>query len=222
MLIPHLRCIFVHIPKNAGISIERFFLEYLGLGRESRPAFLCRPNEDPALGPPRLAHLKAYEYISCGHVSRQLFDDYVKFAVVRNPWDRMISLYHYFGEARKSDFTDFLFNRFYNKLWQEKYWFTCPQKDFIYDDSGELLVDFVVRFENLQDDFNRVCDRLGVPKKPLPHMNSSRNQRELKMKPYQDYYNSETRYWVTELFKADIEQFGYSFDDPNRALVSNR
>ena len=60
------RCVFVHIPKVAGQSIEHVFLGWNGLNWKGRAPLLLRPNEDPRKGPPRLAHLRAQDYVPDG------------------------------------------------------------------------------------------------------------------------------------------------------------
>ena len=63
MISHHQKCVFVHIPKNAGQSIEHVFINLLELTWETRAPLLLRRNEHPELGPLRLAHLKAEEYV---------------------------------------------------------------------------------------------------------------------------------------------------------------
>lgn len=212
MLSHELKCVFVHIPKTAGMSVERYFLEILGLDEEQRPQLLLRPNNDPALGPPRLAHLKAADYVGCGHISEIDFNRYFRFSVVRNPWDRLVSMYRYLGHAKKTDFSDFVFNRFYPKLWREMSYFVRPQVDFIYDSSGRLLVNEILRFESLEEGFAKIRERLGLPASELPRVNTSYQRPGKKNPPYQTYYKAETRLWVSELYRSDIERFGYSFE----------
>ena len=74
MLSQKYKCIFVHIPKAAGQSVERVFLELHGLSWEMRSPLLLAQNSDSAMGPPRLAHLRASEYVSCGHTTKDNFD----------------------------------------------------------------------------------------------------------------------------------------------------
>jgi hypothetical protein len=233
MICPQQQCIFIHIPKTAGQSVETVFLQQAGLDWENRAALLLRPNDDPAQGPPRLAHLKAREYVAYGYIDRDAFDAAFKFAYVRNPWARMVSLYHHLSTTRS--FRDYVLGEFRRKVWREMAWFVGPQSDFIYDEDGQLLVDFVGRFERLQADFDIICRRLGMPPTQLPHVNHAaahrrvypglnprkllRSWRKRLTKPapryarYQDYYNADTRALVAELYQSDIALFGYQFDE---------
>ena len=78
------------------------------------------------------------------------------------------------------------------------------QTEWIADERGEVLVDFVGRFESLADDFAAVCAELGT-RAPLPHLKpSSRGA-------YQDYFTDETRGIVGSYYAEDVERFGYTF-----------
>jgi hypothetical protein len=78
------------------------------------------------------------------------------------------------------------------------------QKDFVYSPEGELLVDFIGRFENLDSDFQAICARIGVPA-VLPHVNISNHV------AYQHYYDSESEELIRQTFAPDISLFGYEF-----------
>ena len=173
------QCLFVHIPKCAGQSVERLFLELHGLTWKTREPLLLRYNSDPTQGPPRLAHLKASEYVKCGHVTSDQYQNYFKFAFVRNPWDRLVSLRKHLGFAHSVDFKTFAMKIFPNEIWKEMHWFVGPQSDFLYGPDGELLVDFVGRFEKLAEDFHQVCLQSGLPPKPLPRSNQARSLRRM-------------------------------------------
>ena len=103
MICHHYKCVFVHIPKNAGQSIEHVFLNLLNLTWETRAPLLLRCNDRLELGPPRLAHLKADEYVRYNYLTQEMFNDYFKFSFVRNPWSRIISIYKYLGFNKKCD-----------------------------------------------------------------------------------------------------------------------
>jgi len=233
MICHQYQCIFVHIPKNAGQSIEHVFLDLLGLNWETRAPLLLRPNDRPELGPPRLAHLKADEYVRFKYLTQEMFDDYFKFAFVRNPWSRMVSIYKFLGHDKNIDFRTFMLSVFKNYIFEHQHWFVGPQSDFVYSKEGELLVDYLGRFEDLQNGFDFVCNQIGLPTTKLPHVNKSENNDSMHDlaeiqktrgpdqvpgtgKPtdyenYQDYYDQDTIDCVAQLYRKDIMLFGYDF-----------
>jgi len=231
MICKPFNCIFVHIPKAAGRSIEQYFINRLNLDRDNlshRQQLLLTDNTDPSMGTEKLSHLSAAEYIQCGYVSRQEFDNFYKFSFVRNPWSRLVSEYRYRNFLSHKSFKDFVMNKLPPPGWDDKYRHVMSQTKMLYDDSGHLLVDFVGRFEHLERDFNKVCEHFGFDDSHLPHINSSdkksrefrrktrnflyRNQ-ESDLRKYVDFYDDETRALVARLYRSDIDNFGYKFDD---------
>lgn len=227
-------CIFVHIPKAAGRSVEMFFLEKLDLDRDidaDREQLLIVDNNDPAKGTEKLSHLSATEYVQCGHISQQEFSSFYKFSFVRNPWARLVSEYRYRNFLSHKSFKDFVMNKLPPPGRDDKYRHVMPQTEMLYDKNGSLLVDFVGKFETLQQDFDKVCQHLGFEDSRLSHVNSSdKKSREIKRKArnflyhngesnlrnYVDFYDSESREIVTDMYRADIENFAYSFADAVR------
>src|SRR5690606_33093610 len=119
------------------------------------------------------------EYVRHRYVSPLQFAEYFKFAFVRNPWDRVVSMYKWHGFHQICSFRSFVAHELTGWLWRNKHWFVRPQCDFVCDDDGRLLVDYVGRYETLQADFDVVCERLGLPPTPLPRVNdnhSGKNQ----------------------------------------------
>jgi hypothetical protein len=233
MICHHYKCVFVHIPKNAGQSIEHVFLNLLDLTWKTRAPLLLRYNDKSELGPPRLAHLKAEEYVRYKYLTQDMLNEYFKFAFVRNPWSRMISIYKYLGFNKKCDFKTFLMGTLKNTIFNDEYWFVGPQSDYVYTDAGDLLVDFIGRFEDLQNGFDHVCKNIGLPEIQVPHVNESRkNDSIFSLKPkklaknilrsintksiptyttYQEYYDQESIDLVAKIYKRDIELFKYDF-----------
>jgi hypothetical protein len=133
------------------------------------------------------------------------FNDYFKFAFVRNPWDRVVSWYNFSMKIKNpdkdriitgKDFLSFILE--FQNIWgnesQNQYEFT-------------KCCDFIGRYENLQNDFNIICDKIGIPQQKLPHKNKTKH------KHYTEYYDEETKQIIAEVFAKDIEYFGYKFGE---------
>tara|TARA_B100000085_G_C18525335_1_gene505547 strand:+ start:533 stop:1153 length:621 start_codon:yes stop_codon:yes gene_type:complete len=197
--------IFVHINKTGGTSIESI------LKKLSRDWFAV--NFNYVLNgrfTPKHHLIKEYRKLAD---KRHGFKNYFKFTIVRNPWDRLLSNYFF----RKKTIHDKLIQNLSFKEWVLNYktdgysFEDCLSKhtqlDWITSKNEEVLVDFVGRFENLQEDFDIICDKIGVPQQKLPHKNKTKH------KHYTEYYDDETRQIVAEKYTKDIEYFGYEFDD---------
>jgi len=215
MLISHShQFIFIHVDKAAGTSMQSALQPYANpiaaqrlLKRLSILGFLCRFGglyRAVQFG----VHANASSVKRC--LPPHLYSSYFKFAFVRNPWDRLVSRFHYFKktpshrlhtlvEAMSSfpEFARWEMKRANPGLHQYKY--LCNR-------SGELIVDFVGRFESLNEDFATVCERVGLPIS-LPHLNSS------KRNSYIDYYDEALRDEVGRFFEKDIELFDYRFEE---------
>jgi hypothetical protein len=231
MICKPFNCIFVHIPKTAGRSVEMFFMNKLDLDRENdehRKQLLITDNTDPDRGTEKLSHLSAAEYVQCGHVPQQEFSKFYKFSFVRNPWARLVSEYRYRNYLSHRSFKDFVMNKLPAPGRDDKYRHIMPQTEMLCDNGGNLLVDFVGKFEQLQQDFDKVCKQLGFEDSSLSHVNSSdKKSRELRRKVrnflyrndesylhrYVDFYDTESREFVTNMYRQDIDNFGYDFGD---------
>lgn len=180
---------FVHINKTGGSSVERT----LGLPVDHRTALEWRDD----LGP-------------------EAWERRYRFTVVRNPWDRAVSHYHYrvqtnqtsLGE-RKIGFREWLLRVFVERdpAYYDQPKMFMPQLDWVSDEEGALMVDRVCRFERLSDDISEVGKVIGRPL-DLPHLKASQRG------PYQSYYDDETRDVVSAWFRRDADAFGYAFDEP--------
>ncbi|TAH39186.1 MAG: transposase [Bacteroidetes bacterium] len=201
--------IFVHIYKVAGSSIRSVLSKYddrdssdLSIFNNSR---IWMEQKFFRTETSFLTHLKAREIQKM--IKEVDFNNYFKFSFVRNPWDWQVSLYYFMMQStnhrqhklvsKMKNFEEYLDWRINKDL--------DFQKHFVCDSKGKLLVDFVGRFENIQADFDHICDRIYIPRFRLPVKNTSNHLH------YKEYYTSKTRKWVEEAFKEDIELFGYEF-----------
>jgi hypothetical protein len=136
---------------------------------------------------------------------------YFKFSFVRNPWSRVVSLFHRNEGVQMRDKMTFI--EFVN--WIELATDTSvkcnkfPKKNMLdfFKINNKVNMDFIGKFENLQEDFNTICDKIGIPRQKLPHRNKSKHQH------YTEYYDDETKQIVAEKYAKDIEYFGYEFGE---------
>ena len=192
------KCIFVHIPRCGGTSIE--------VNLHGRDWF----KDDRTT-----KHLIAS---TAKEIYEPYWDDYFKFSFVRNPWDRMVSMSkftYFYGVRIKA--SKIRFGQYFNKNYPLEIDprskshlgnFTSIENA-IYLNILNADIDFVGRYENLQDDFNIVCDRIGIPREQLAHVQKARKPR----KHYTEYYDDRTREIVAEKYAKDIEYFGYKFGE---------
>ncbi len=224
-------CLFIHIPKVAGQSMELAFLQRANLSWQQRDLFLLRANQNRQKGPPRLAHLTASEYLQLGYLTEKEFNSMFRFSFVRNPWDRLVSEYLY--RNYPFSFNDFLYKKFPSPAnddyikGMDGFRHVMPQYQFIYDKSLKLLVDFVGRYETLQKDFEDVTTRITGEPVELPYKNKtngrsigwlSRAKKLLKLETeqthkrhYTEYYDAASIQWVHDHYSKDIELFNYTF-----------
>ncbi|MDP2564800.1 sulfotransferase family 2 domain-containing protein [Pseudoalteromonas marina] len=196
------KVIFVHVPKAAGNGITQSLFSLPSTGHY----FLQKYKED--------------DY--------DKFCNYKKFTVVRNPWDRFVSAFHYLHSDKggmgvwDNDFKDnFLkgipdFKSFINHMiHDEKFkrdvlaWtHFIPQSYFLTLPSDNSLQNFdcICRFENLNADFESLKKILGKPEAQLAVINKSKHQH------YKDYYTEQYMIdFISEIYKDDILLLGYEF-----------
>ncbi len=208
--------LFVHIAKTGGTSIRVALRRYKWNDPYRIPLFIC--SRMSALFAHKLAckiprHAKvitAYEMLP-----RELFNSLFKFAFVRNPWDLQVSSYHHIKRERPyllkgiDTFEEFLLwkldpNRPYHYIIDTS---IQLQSDYLIDLEGNVLVDFIGRYESLHEDFDEACKRIGIKTPKLPH-----KRRAADRSHYKEYYTDKTAELIAEHFRKDIEMFGYSFD----------
>jgi hypothetical protein len=191
------KCIFIHIPRTAGTSIEQSI----------KPDWRFRNFRDEK-------HILAS---TAKHLYKDYWNDYFKFSFVRNPWSRMLSMSQFgifYGckiKDGKIDVSKYMQKyhgieidpRSKSKIENIK-----PIKNAVYLNILNEELDFIGRFENLQDDFSKVCSIIKCENKLL-----YREKNKRKLKHYTEYYDKETKQLVAEKYARDIEYFGYEFEE---------
>lgn len=204
--------IFVHIFKTGGTSVKRALRRYAMPRWQEHANFFLKRMGIRQYGPPWYPdHMRATELIES--VGREHFDSYFSFAFVRNPWDLEVSHYKYVLKTRVHPSHELVTNM---KGFHEYIRWRCDgnfalQRDFVFE-GHEQVVDFVGKFESLNEDFQAVCDQIGVHAK-LPALNATRRR------PYHEYYDSKTLQLVEKAFAPDLRAFGYQWDTTDRGAA---
>lgn len=204
------KCIFIHVPKTGGSSVEAFFSIHektLGL-----VPMQIAPNE-------KIQHGRHLTHSTSSHIKQKFpkkHETYFKFAIVRNPYEKMVSHAAWRDKkwAKNIELSNIEFKKIvtevYNTFKNNRAYFLKephfrPQYLYTYDASNNLNVDFVGRYETLEEDWKTICSKIPtVVYKPLPSRMVSRH------KPWEDYYTPELRRMVYEMYKKDFELFGYA------------
>jgi len=171
------RHVFIHVPKTAGTSMER----QAWVGGNS--------------------HATARSFVP-------LARDYFSWGFVRHPCDRLVSVYYsacqHGGPHPRTQsyggFADFVYRL---EECMPELIHIRPQIEFLCDRTGKILVDFIGRFERLQQDWAQVCRQIGVPVLPLPRHNGSSHP------PWRELYSRELLEIVRAFYATDFSVFGY-------------
>lgn len=216
--------LFVHIPKNAGRSIEAALLGSTGLpdgGRRSLPNRLATGVQRctaAALVRERLIgtldvsvaaqHLTFAEIELLGVLPADQLARCRRFGVCRNPFDRAISsVLHFCGDPQDRPFEHAL-GRWLDRtpLDHNELAHRRTQAAYLRDSRGQPAVPHVLRFERLAEDFSQLMAEFGLESVSLPQRGTSRCGRS-----HRDYFNPAARRVVERAFAEDLDQFGYAF-----------
>jgi hypothetical protein len=188
------KAIFVHIPKCAGISVNKTLFNSLAGG-----------------------HTTLDQYINVFPPS--LFQSYFKFTFVRNPWDRVVSAYCFLQNGGRnkwdSDFYEREIKQFdsfkqfvhawLNPINIQKFHHFRPQHLYFLDKYNKVTVDYIAYFENIEEDFNYIAQKIGCNRKLSKNNVISRAD-------YRSYYDEETIKIVEEVYRKDINLLNYTFE----------
>lgn len=196
--------IFAAIPKTGTHSVRMALREHLADDDlEQVGLFVDRKLPFPELAQLRHGHIGLAQIQP--HVGEAAFARYFKFAFVRNPFDRFVSFCAFmtraeghFDRAPQVVMRHFLANPSEHILFR-------PQHSFVTDAAGKLMTDHVGRVETMQQSYDEIAQRIGVPSAPLEKVNTSRRE------DYRRYYDQPLIDGVARLYARDLELFGYEF-----------
>jgi len=198
--------IFIHIYKCGGMSLRKALIDKISTTEINQSHSTAKEIRD-------------YCYLNQG---KFFWETAFKFSFVRNPFDLVVSLYEFIKNnpthENYLEVKDLSFNDFCK-------WNVNAVKDsksningklntltgFLFDDNGELLVDFVGKLENVNEDFKVIAKRLNFPlENPhninVPHINITDREPN-----YRKYYDEESKSIISDGFYYDLVNFNYSF-----------
>ena len=210
--------IYIHIPKAGGTTIENTLFQYAS---DSFGTRFAKQN-------------KCYRNKELFNIIEE-YSNYYTFTFSRNPYSRIASSYRFFKFYNSMSFKSFVnkvcefIDLGTEKIYKERSNNTTALHvnlrkacNYPFNDNGNIgyhilpqsyfvaqknHINFIGKMENLQEDFNIVCEKIGIPQQKLPHKNKTNH------KHYTEYYDDETREIVAEKYAKDIEYFGYEFGE---------
>ena len=142
-------------------------------------------------------------------IGAEKFEEYFKFTIVRNPWDKAISQFFYM--QHREDLRDFIgmkvddsFKKYLQLTAGKLHVQWEKQHRFFLDDNGENLVNYLGHLECFDQDATSILDHLNI-NATIPHVNATQHRH------YTEYYDQESREMVADQYREDIRILGYSF-----------
>ena len=219
------KCIFIHIPKCAGTSIESALGHLNGhSGRWGQDHRSLRMIEKPALSLHTLSSIENVKEFLKGikqqrfdkepnkknkiSVSEEQFNKYFKFTIIRNPWDRAFSWYKNvmrdeIHQKKQGITSEIPFNLFLKKYIGKG--MLRPQTYWLKNYKGEIPLDFIGRFENLPETFQKIKNQFNLTQVEFPHKIRGNGE------DYKTQYDKESIELIRGAYIEEIQLFGYTF-----------
>jgi len=183
--------IFIHITKTAGTSVHHFFNKQNTKEKNHNLKYYIKKN------------------------GQEKFNNFFIWSIVRNPFDRVLSLYFHkkrqgkkFIYSNKYNFTDWIKIIFGENKGLNWSFDTCS--NWLKNNKEKIEVDFICKFETLDKDWKLLCKKLGIKYKKLPEKNKSKKR---KNKCYKKFYKGDEKAikLIEDFYQEDIENFNYQF-----------
>lgn len=210
ILSPSRKFVFVHVTKCAGTSVTHAYAPHachddLIIGATPEGEAVEKAGHPAGLHKhSRAAELRAF-------ISNDVWDSYRSLTVVRNPWARLVSFYTWCRKyshsyqicepACSGSFQAFLRSPQVANMAKK-----AQMSDWVVDEDGRVIVEQILRVEDLATGLPGVMESFGLPVARLAHRNRSGSD-----VPWQDWYDPTDRRMVADLFERDVESFGYRF-----------
>lgn len=206
MIVSHSRSfIFVAVPKTGTQSVR----QALQCGLTTADWEQCSLLSRKAFPVPDLAAI-GHGHITCRQLHpflpEQIWQNYFKFAFVRNPFERLKSVAR-FWQRDGTPISVEGCKRLLTRTECFRHVLMRPQTEFLCDEEGRVMVDTVGRYDNLEADFTAICERIGMPTTSLPRLNVSPHSPRLN-------FDAELKEMVLDFYRSDFSCFGFSQMEP--------
>ena len=207
MIVSHQhKFIFFAVPKTATHAIRQALREHTGPDDWEQQVLFG----EQFLPIPEIARIK-HGHISVRqirpHLDPEVWSSYFKFGFVRNPFDRYISICFFLnrGNPEFSASARAFMKQALAVLRFRQRVLVKPQQLQLSDQDGDIALDVVGRYETLQQSYDEICERIGIPSTDLDRKNPSKHA------AFTEYYDDELRDIVAEYYQGDLAAFGYDF-----------
>ena len=208
MIISHKKkFVFIHIYKTGGTTVSEHLKQYSRL-REKVTTFWPTSKFFSAIAIAFKLYDNGGKWINGVHkhatamelreyLGNELYENYFSFCIVRNPYDFLVSLYSFIKNQKKHPdhqlCNQLTFKEYILKEIKRK---TQRQSDFVIDEKGECIVDYIGKTETLQESMNFIFGKLNISRTEIGQKNRSKRKRD-----YRQYYDDELKEAVYEYFK---------------------
>jgi chondroitin 4-sulfotransferase 11 len=183
MIFHDLKAIFVHVERTGGVALRKYLLNYETNFK-------------------RIASTKHLSGVQTKELTKEYWDEYIKFGFVRNPYDRLVSWY---CACREHQEWNSPVAKYFQSLNSFDEVIKDPPPEILESQYGRLIeMDFIGMYESYKEDVRIICDNLKIPYKDFVDNQSTH-------KNYREYYTDVVRKQVTEWYKEDLEVFEYEF-----------
>lgn len=238
------KAVYVHIPKTGGTSFKKVFKPFIDDFIVTEQSNIIKKQANFYHNDLLVLNFKKSDALRKKEaLGEDIWTRAFKFTIVRNPWDRYVSNWKWLTRKERLfpkkgwrargwrgmdgdiTFEDFVkqMEACYLELeglhgYQHDKWHIRNQIEHIVDKDGNIIVDHVGRFENIKNEYEFICNKIGIDNLELPHLNHTGHYsgeaktHEPEKIHYSTYYNDELRDIVYERCKEDVVRFNYNFE----------
>ena len=202
---------FVDIPRTSSSSIKLELSKQYGIAYGKSDILEKQHVTAQVLKP----HIPAVQFRQA--IGHQIWDSIYKFSFVRNPWDRVLSFYHYRIKVKRIHDINISFREYVLQLGEANentpgFMFQVTRYgayNYLYDQNDNLLVDYVGKYETRENDLKVISEKIGASMLGSLHVQKASPDNS----HYSNYYDDETIDVIYNLYRRDIEAFNYRFEE---------